>query len=420
MAEGRTVYAALSRTMGWLITALYFIQSCLTILLPRTDKTLPLRADYRNWHMLIGVLLMIVLIIRLRSWWRDDRGMAPPAGVRRGLFNWGRTLALATYLLLLSAPVFGFLFAWSDGVAVNLGNMITLPPLLGESYRMWMFSGYFHSGVGFMMLILAAAAAVTAAYGWLRYGTGLRSIFPPGFGVQSLLYMATTVWALFTFKSNAPGPRAVATYLAIVALIWLIGRFFKTRRTAGATPIEASGKLQLASTLGALILVGFGTYGPHAMFRVYPWPTGDVIAGPPGITSHAQPKVRVSAWAETPFERDVAAQTYKWCGFCHTYTKNGKTKAGPNLHAIFGQRVASIPNFHYSPALAAKRESGLVWDDATMDQFLAAPDAYVPGTTMVISSGPVTDPRVRRAVINMLKRDTMAGAIDLVPVPQGQ
>jgi hypothetical protein len=39
---------------------------------------------------------------------------------------------------------------------------------------------------------------------------------------------------------------------------------------------------------------------------------------------------------------------------------------------------------------------------------------------MIISSGPVSDPRVRRAVINLLKRDTMPGAIDVVPAPPGQ
>ena len=39
---------------------------------------------------------------------------------------------------------------------------------------------------------------------------------------------------------------------------------------------------------------------------------------------------------------------------------------------------------------------------------------------MVISSGPVTDTKVRRAVINMLKRDTMEGAIDIVAPPEGQ
>ena len=54
------------------------------------------------------------------------------------------------------------------------------------------------------------------------------------------------------------------------------------------------------------------------------------------------------------------------------------------------------------------------------EALLADPDTFAPGTTMIISSGPVTDPKVRRAVINMLKRDTMPGAVDTVPAPEGQ
>ena len=79
-----------------------------------------------------------------------------------------------------------------------------------------------------------------------------------------------------------------------------------------------------------------------------------------------------------------------------------------------------MPGFSYSPALAAKQEAGLVWTDETLDRFLKDPDAFVPGTSMIISSGPVTDPKVRRAVINMLKRDTMGGAVDIVAPPEGQ
>ncbi len=411
-------YSRISIWAGWTIALLMTVQNILTTWLPRTDKTLPAREELRYWHVLIGLLLFTALVIRLRCWWREERAMPAAGGLRPGLFNWARTLALTSYLLLLTLPVFGFLFAWGGGTRVGIPGLLTFPAVLGESFRLWLFSGYFHSAVGFMGLLLTVATLLTGAYAWLRYGKGLLSTFPPGYGMQALLGMACTSWSLATFKSSAPGPAALARYVAVVLVIWAIGWFLARRRKPVVRGDEQPGKARLASAAVVIGLVGLGSYGPNAMFRVSPWPMGDVIAGPPGVTSHSAPIVRVTAWAETDYERKVAIETYKWCGFCHTYEKGGKTKAGPNLYAIFGQRIASVPNFHFSPALASKRDA--VWDDATLDALLADADKFAPGTTMVISSGPVSDPKVRRAVINMLKRDTMGGAIDLVPAPIGQ
>lgn len=405
---------------GWALAIIYFMQSWMTITLPRTEKTLPLREALRNWHVLVGCILFALVIYRLWQWWQHERGMAPVNGLRPGLFNWTRTLALTNYLLLSTLPIFGFLFAWGGGTMVSMGPLFKLPALLPESYALWQFAGYFHSGAGFMMLLLNAATLLTAGYAWLRYGKGLISAFPPGFGVQALLSMTTTSWALATFKSNDPGLAAVARFLGIVILVALIGWWLQRRRAATLRAAEPRNKMQWVAAGAALTIIALGSFGPYAMFRATPWPMGEVIAGPPGVTSHSAPLVRVTAWEPTEFDRTVGMETYKWCGFCHTYDKNGKTKMGPSLYGIFGQRVASVPNFHFSPALAAKRNDGLKWTDETLSLYLENPDGFVPGTSMIISSGPVKDVRVRRAVINFLKRDTMPGAIDVVAAPPGQ
>ena len=409
-----------TKILGWAIAIVYFAHAIISINMPRTDKTLPLRDEYRSWHYLLGTVLLVLLVWRLARWWREDRLATPPSDFGSGVWVWGRTLTLATYLLLAVTPFLGLLFAWSDGLPVRMGPLFTIPTLMGKSYPVWMFSGYFHSGLSFMVLTLNVAALITAAYAKLRYNRGLIAAFPAGYGAQVFLSMAVTAYASATFKSPDPGPMAVARFVGIVAIVWAIAWAIHRKRSAfmgGAIPGKGAA---LASIAGAMALVSVGAYGPHALFRVTPWPIGVVTAGLEGATSHGAPVVRVTAWKETEFERTVAADTYKWCGFCHSFKKDGEHKAGPNLYAMFGQRAASAPNFYYSPAMAARRDAGLIWTDETLDFYLANPDAYISGTSMVISSGPVSDPNVRRAVINMLKRDTMAGAIDEVPAPARQ
>ena len=74
------------------------------------------------------------------------------------------------------------------------------------------------------------------------------------------------------------------------------------------------------------------------------------------------------------------------CALCHaTVLGPGNTAVsgqGPNLVGVMGRRAASFPGFHYSRALIG---SGITWSPATLEHFLAAPTADVPGTTMPIA-----------------------------------
>ncbi len=72
-------------------------------------------------------------------------------------------------------------------------------------------------------------------------------------------------------------------------------------------------------------------------------------------------------------------QLFIRCMNCHTVEKNGKTRVGPNLFGIVGRKIASLPDFNYSPAL--KAEEG-VWDREKLNHFLARPRHAVRGTNM--------------------------------------
>lgn len=64
------------------------------------------------------------------------------------------------------------------------------------------------------------------------------------------------------------------------------------------------------------------------------------------------------------------------CTGCHSLDG---LKAAPPLRGVFGKPAARNPQFPYSDAL---KNAGLAWDEATLDRWLADPDAVVPGNDM--------------------------------------
>ena len=82
------------------------------------------------------------------------------------------------------------------------------------------------------------------------------------------------------------------------------------------------------------------------------------------------------------------------CALCHSAEPGDNGGAqGPNLQGVFTRHAAGSESFGYTPAL---RKSGLTWDAATLDRFLASPTTVVPGSAMVIA---VPKPEDRANVI---------------------
>ncbi len=66
------------------------------------------------------------------------------------------------------------------------------------------------------------------------------------------------------------------------------------------------------------------------------------------------------------------------CKVCHSFDA-GKNGQGPSLHGILGRKAGTVEGFTYSKAMI---ESGIVWDDETLDAYVTNPKKYIKGNKM--------------------------------------
>ena len=98
-------------------------------------------------------------------------------------------------------------------------------------------------------------------------------------------------------------------------------------------------------------------------------------------------------------------KVYERCEGCHSIDRD---RTGPRHLGVVGRKAASIAGFAYS---AAMKNSGLTWDEATLDRFLQGPTKMVPGTRMGFAGVP--EERDRADLIAYLaaaNRDQACGA----------
>ncbi len=70
------------------------------------------------------------------------------------------------------------------------------------------------------------------------------------------------------------------------------------------------------------------------------------------------------------------------CLKCHSVEK-GRRKIGPSLYGMFGRTAGTLLGYNrYSVAMREAGQSGLVWNDDTLNWFLASPSRYVPKNRM--------------------------------------
>ncbi len=86
------------------------------------------------------------------------------------------------------------------------------------------------------------------------------------------------------------------------------------------------------------------------------------------------------------------------CRTCHTINKDDN-RLGPSLHKIIGKKAGSVQGYAYSDSM---KNSGITWDEKTLDRFIENPDSVVAGNNMKPYTG-MTNAEDRAKIVAYLK-----------------
>jgi cytochrome c len=103
------------------------------------------------------------------------------------------------------------------------------------------------------------------------------------------------------------------------------------------------------------------------------------------------------------------AQAYRICASCHSL-QPGVHLTGPSLADRWGKKVATVADYgRYTQAL---NKADFVWDEITLNAWLAKPQSMVPGTTMMIRG--IENDATRGSLIAFLRQAMVPGGKERV------
>ena len=158
------------------------------------------------------------------------------------------------------------------------------------------------------------------------------------------------------------------------------------------TVTKAAGAL-----LGALLILLLGNWAANALYSVSGHGEASYVIDT-GAEEEETEAEEVASLSELLAQADTGKgeKLFKKCAACHKL-EDGANSTGPYLYGVVGRAVAAVGDFSYSDVLAGM---GGEWTAEHLDEFLAKPSAYAPGTKMSFAGLP--KPQDRADVIAFL------------------
>jgi len=91
----------------------------------------------------------------------------------------------------------------------------------------------------------------------------------------------------------------------------------------------------------------------------------------------ASPRVGLAAGEGSGGDPAKGEQIFKQCMTCHRIGPDAKNMVGPVLTGVIGRQSGTAPGFSYSDLNKHAGESGLVWNEDLIFQYLPDPNAFL-------------------------------------------
>lgn len=172
-------WGPVSQGLHWLVVALILVQAAGGLLMVEMANS-PDKFRLYALHKSIGLTVLALALIRLA--WRLAAGTPTPLA---GTPRWQRRAATlshtALYALLLAIPLTGWLFNGAAGFPLQWFGLIHLPALTTPDPQLRQIAGWLHTGLFWLLALLAALHAAAAVYHhrWRRDAT-LSRMLPAG------------------------------------------------------------------------------------------------------------------------------------------------------------------------------------------------------------------------------------------------
>ena len=100
-----------------------------------------------------------------------------------------------------------------------------------------------------------------------------------------------------------------------------------------------------------------------------------------------------------PRAEDLEISFNDHCRECHSFVKDDN-RLGPSLYGVVGRKAGAEPGYAFTQSM---KDSGVTWNEATLDKWIADPGAVVPGNGMSPPYSGIDDPAIRKRIIAFLQ-----------------